>query len=71
MLRAGLRGAYERAIKLCYGMSVLISVPLVIMPFYNVVLPLIQVGPGWACVCQCCCSQSYTMCRQRCCAAGE
>ncbi|GFH19163.1 Aa_trans domain-containing protein, partial [Haematococcus lacustris] len=35
----GLRGAYERAVKLCYGLSILGSVPLVILPFYNIVLP--------------------------------
>ena len=34
----GLRGAYEHALKLCYGLSILGSVPLVIMPF--------QVGGG-------------------------
>lgn len=37
----GLRGAYERALKLCYGLSILGSVPLVIMPFYNLVLPVV------------------------------
>lgn len=31
----GIRGAYERAIKLCYGISILGSIPLVILPFYR------------------------------------
>lgn len=43
----GMRGAYERAIKLCYGLSILGSVPLVILPFYNLMLPLLGFkGPG-------------------------
>jgi hypothetical protein len=37
----GSRAAAERAIKLCYGLSVLGSIPLVIMPFYNLLLPLL------------------------------
>lgn len=36
----GVRGGYERAIKLCYGLSILGAVPLVVLPFYNLVLPL-------------------------------
>ena len=36
----GIRGGYERAIKLCYGLSILGAVPLVVLPFYNLVLPL-------------------------------
>ncbi|GIL69642.1 hypothetical protein Vretifemale_561, partial [Volvox reticuliferus] len=43
----GMRGAYERAIKLCYGLSILGSVPLVILPFYNLMLPILGFkGPG-------------------------
>lgn len=41
----GLRGAYERALKLCFGLSILGSVPLVILPFYNILLPLLGFGP--------------------------
>jgi hypothetical protein len=37
----GARGSYERAVKLFYGLSILGSVPLVILPFYNIVLPLL------------------------------
>lgn len=37
----GLRGAYERALKLCYGLSILGAVPLVILPFYSMLLPLV------------------------------
>ncbi len=37
----GLRGAYERAIKLCYALSVLGSIPIVIMPMANILLPLV------------------------------
>lgn len=40
----GLRGAYERAVKLCYGLSILGSVPLVILPFYNILLPMLGFG---------------------------
>ncbi|GFR46782.1 hypothetical protein Agub_g8413, partial [Astrephomene gubernaculifera] len=42
----GLRGAYERAIKLCYGLSILGSVPLVILPFYGIMAPLLPGGGG-------------------------
>ncbi|KAG2489705.1 hypothetical protein HYH03_011812 [Edaphochlamys debaryana] len=41
----GLRGAYERAIKLCYGLSILGSIPLVILPFYSIMAPYV-VGSG-------------------------
>ncbi len=41
MWQEGARGAYERAIKLCYGLSILGAVPLYILPFYNYVLPLL------------------------------
>lgn len=46
----GLRGAYERAIKLCYGLSILGSVPLVILPFYNIIFGVLgfETGPGGA-----------------------
>ena len=37
----GARGSYERAVKLFYGLSILGSVPLVILPFYNIMLPLL------------------------------
>eukprot|EP00198_Chlamydomonas_reinhardtii_P010547 XP_001699884.1 amino acid transporter [Chlamydomonas reinhardtii] len=37
----GIRGAYERAIKLCYGISILGSIPLVILPFYSIMAPLV------------------------------
>ncbi|KAF5832059.1 hypothetical protein DUNSADRAFT_12202, partial [Dunaliella salina] len=37
----GLRGAYERSLKICYGLSILGSVPLVIMPFYNIIMPFL------------------------------
>ena len=37
----GLRGAYERALKLCYGLAILGSVPLVILPFYTIIMPLL------------------------------
>ncbi|GAX76712.1 hypothetical protein CEUSTIGMA_g4158.t1 [Chlamydomonas eustigma] len=43
----GARGGYERAIKLCYGLSILGSVPLVILPFYNLVLPLLGYEALW------------------------
>lgn len=39
----GLRGAYERAIKLCYGLSILGAIPLVITPFHGALLAMI--GP--------------------------
>lgn len=42
----GLRGAYERALKLCFGLSILGSVPLVILPFYNILIPLLGFGPS-------------------------
>jgi hypothetical protein len=42
----GVRGAYERAIKACFGMAVLGSMPLVIIPFYTIVQPLLQGGGG-------------------------
>lgn len=38
----GLRGAYERALKLCYGMAILGSIPLVILPFYSMLTPLLN-----------------------------
>jgi len=41
----GMRGAYERAIKACFGLAVLGSIPLVIIPFYTIVQPLLQ-GKG-------------------------
>ncbi len=43
----GTRGAYERAIKLCYGLSILGAIPLVILPFYNLVLPVLAGEDGW------------------------
>ncbi|MEW5298487.1 MAG: hypothetical protein WDW36_001604 [Sanguina aurantia] len=39
----GLRGAYERAIKLCYGLSILGAIPLVITPFHGALLAML--GP--------------------------
>ncbi len=38
----GLRGAYERALKLCYGAAILAAVPLTILPFYSIVAPLLD-----------------------------
>lgn len=40
----GLRGAYERAIKLCYGLSILGAIPLVITPFHGALLAMM--GPA-------------------------
>jgi sodium-coupled neutral amino acid transporter 10 len=37
----GLLGAYARALKLCYGMAILGNIPLVIMPFYSILKPLL------------------------------
>jgi sodium-coupled neutral amino acid transporter 10 len=37
----GMWGAYERALKLCYGMAVLGNIPLVIMPFSSILSPLL------------------------------
>lgn len=37
----GFWGAYERALKLCYGMAVLGNIPLVIMPFSSILAPLL------------------------------
>jgi amino acid permease len=37
----GVWGAYERALKLCYGMAVLGNIPLVIMPFGSILAPLL------------------------------
>lgn len=37
----GFWGAYERALKLCYGMAVLGNIPLVIMPFSSILSPLL------------------------------
>jgi sodium-coupled neutral amino acid transporter 10 len=37
----GLLGAYARALKLCYGMAILANIPLVIMPFYSILKPLL------------------------------
>ena len=45
--QGGARGSYERAVKLCYGLSILGSVPLVILPFYNLVLPLFGYDASW------------------------
>ena len=43
----GVRGTYERALKLCYGLSILGSIPMMIQPFYPVLLPLFdQWGSG-------------------------
>ena len=33
--------------KLCYGLSILGSVPLVILPFYNLILPLMGYDASW------------------------
>jgi sodium-coupled neutral amino acid transporter 10 len=38
----GMRGAYERAIKACFALAVLGSIPLAILPFYTIVQPLLQ-----------------------------
>ena len=45
--QGGVRGSYERAVKLCYGLSILGSVPLVILPFYNLVLPFLGCDGPW------------------------
>jgi sodium-coupled neutral amino acid transporter 10 len=37
----GMWGAYERALKLCYGMAVLGNIPLVILPFSSILSPLL------------------------------
>jgi len=37
----GLFGAYERALKLCYGMAILGNIPLMILPFYSILRPLL------------------------------
>lgn len=37
----GLRGAYERLLKLGYGLSVLATVPIVMMPFHAALLPVL------------------------------
>eukprot|EP00798_Chlamydomonas_sp_ICE-L_P022492 gene22492-29619_t len=37
----GFRGMYERSVKLCYGLSILVSIPIVVLPFYNIILPLL------------------------------
>jgi len=37
----GMWGAYERALKLCYGMAVLGNIPLVILPFSSILAPLL------------------------------
>lgn len=37
----GFWGAYERALKLCYGMAVLGNIPLVILPFSSILSPLL------------------------------
>ncbi|KAG1666993.1 hypothetical protein FOA52_014305 [Chlamydomonas sp. UWO 241] len=42
----GPRGAYERCVKVCYGLSVLGAVPLVILPFYSILLPLLTGDSG-------------------------
>lgn len=44
----GMRGAYERAIKACFALAVLGSIPLAILPFYTIVQPLLR-GGGGAC----------------------
>lgn len=41
---SGLRSAYERALKLCYGFAILGSIPLVILPFYTILMPLLSPG---------------------------
>eukprot|EP00798_Chlamydomonas_sp_ICE-L_P001628 gene1628-33018_t len=41
----GARGAYERAVKLLYGVSILGSIPLVVLPFYNILLPMLGFDP--------------------------
>ena len=46
-VQGGARGSYERAVKLCYGLSILGSVPLVILPFYNLILPLVGYDASW------------------------
>lgn len=41
----GVRGAYEYGLKLCYGLAILAAVPLVITPFYNLLMPIIASEP--------------------------
>ena len=40
----GFRGAYERTLKLGYGLSILGTVPLVVMPFRATLVPLLAAG---------------------------
>jgi hypothetical protein len=40
----GLRGSYERAVKLCYGLSILGSIPLTILPFYGIMAPMLGIS---------------------------
>jgi amino acid permease len=42
----GARGAYQRATKACFGLAVLGSIPLAIIPFYTILQPLLQRGNG-------------------------
>lgn len=44
-MAGGMRGVYEHALKLCYGLAILGAVPLVISPFYSVFMPIIGKDP--------------------------
>ena len=45
----GLRGAYERLLKLGYGLSILGAVPLIMENFYETLLPAaVAWSPAWA-----------------------